>query len=119
MHFISAEGTGRPFSFKQGDVIAVLSEDSSNKRDGWLYGEVQVNKTRGHFPADTVYIIPTVQPPPAEFLVRTVKSLVMNSQGFSTNPFAWAGILVQVTINRRLLIGRDDHLDQSEAYGLS
>ena len=31
----------------------------------------------------------------------------------------WAGILVQVTINRRLLIGRDGHLDQSEAYDLS
>ena len=29
------------------------------------------------------------------------------------------GILVQVTINRRLLIGRDGHLDQSEAYDLS
>ena len=28
-------------------------------------------------------------------------------------------ILVQVTINRRLLIGRDGHLDQSEAYDLS
>ena len=30
-----------------------------------------------------------------------------------------ARILEQVTINRRLLIGRDDHLDQSEAYDLS
>ena len=28
-------------------------------------------------------------------------------------------ILVQVTIYRRLLIGRDGHLDQSEAYDLS
>ena len=32
---------------------------------------------------------------------------------------SWARILVQVTINRRLLIGRDGHLDQSEAYDLS
>ena len=31
----------------------------------------------------------------------------------------WARILVQVTINRRLLIGRDGDLDQSEAYDLS
>ena len=30
-----------------------------------------------------------------------------------------ARILEQVTINRRLLIGRDGHLDQSEAYDLS
>ena len=33
--------------------------------------------------------------------------------------FVRARILVQVTINRRLLIGRDGHLDQSEAYDLS
>ena len=31
----------------------------------------------------------------------------------------WARILVQVTIYRRLLIGRDGHLDQSEAYDIS
>ena len=30
-----------------------------------------------------------------------------------------ARILVQVTKNRRLLIGRDGHLDQSETYDLS
>ena len=29
-----------------------------------------------------------------------------------------ARILVQVTIYRRLLIGRDGHLDQSEAYDI-
>ena len=31
----------------------------------------------------------------------------------------WPRILVQVTIYRRLLIGRDGHLDQSEAYDIS
>ena len=30
----------------------------------------------------------------------------------------WARILVQVTIYRRLLIGRDGHLDQSETYDI-
>ena len=30
----------------------------------------------------------------------------------------WAHLLVQVTIYRRLRIGRDDHLDQSEAYDI-
>ena len=35
------------------------------------------------------------------------------------NHVSWARILVQVTINRRLLIGRDGHLDQSEDYDLS
>ena len=32
---------------------------------------------------------------------------------------AWSRIFVQVTIYRRLLIGRDGHLDQSEAYDIS
>ena len=31
----------------------------------------------------------------------------------------WTRILVQVTIYRRLLIGRNCHLDQSEAYDIS
>ena len=33
--------------------------------------------------------------------------------------YPWARILVQVMIYRRLLIGRDGHLDQSEAYDIS
>ena len=32
---------------------------------------------------------------------------------------AWGSILVQVTINRRLRIGRDGHLDQTEAHAIS
>ena len=31
----------------------------------------------------------------------------------------WGRIRVQVTIYRRLRIGRDSHLDQSEAYDIS
>ena len=40
---------------------------------------------------------------------------------FGSNYFmiGWARILVQVTIYRRLLIGRYGHLDQSEAYDIS
>ena len=37
----------------------------------------------------------------------------------NTTAFTRARILVQVTIYRRLLIGRDGHLDQSEAYDIS
>ena len=33
--------------------------------------------------------------------------------------FTWVRILVQVTIYRWLLIGRDSHLNQSEAYDIS
>ena len=44
---------------------------------------------------------------------------LMHKSAFMQNNHPWARILVQVTINRRLLIGRDGHLDQSEAYDLS
>ena len=37
----------------------------------------------------------------------------------TTKPTHLGRILVQVTIYRRLLIGRDGHLDQSEAYDIS
>ena len=33
--------------------------------------------------------------------------------------WCWARIIVQVTIHRRLLVGRDGRLDQSEAYDVS
>ena len=45
--------------------------------------------------------------------------LTLSARGPTLDVRIWAGILVQVTINRRLLIGRDGHLDQSEAYDLS
>ena len=37
----------------------------------------------------------------------------------ASNLNPWARIIVQVTIHRRLLIGRDGHLDQSEAHDVS
>ena len=48
---------------------------------------------------------------------RTPTSLLLNI--CDQIDLIWARILIQVTINRRLLIGRDGHLDQSEAYDLS
>ena len=46
-------------------------------------------------------------------LILTLDCLYFTSYTFRLN--FWARILVQVTIYRRLLIGRDGHLDQSEA----
>ena len=44
----------------------------------------------------------------------------MKSKGESSLlDYIWVHILVQVTTYRRLLIGRDGHLDQSEAYDIS
>ena len=46
-------------------------------------------------------------------------SLIIHSGNMFFELITRAGILVQVTIYRRLLIGRDGHLDQSEAYDIS
>ena len=46
--------------------------------------------------------------------------LVSTSSIFLINSLqTWARILVQITIYRRLLIGRDGHLDQSETCDIS
>ena len=45
--------------------------------------------------------------------------MLMHALHILYNLLGWARILVQVTIYRRLLIGRDCHLDQSEAYDIS
>ena len=43
----------------------------------------------------------------------------LSVRGLTLDVRFWGRILVQVTIYRRLLIGRDGHLDQSEAYDIS
>ena len=44
---------------------------------------------------------------------------VGNESSITPGDACWARVLVQVTIYCRLRIGRDGHLDQSEAYDIS
>ena len=55
----------------------------------------------------------------AEFICGSWKGSSQSCSYFNYHGRGWARILVQVTIYRRLLIGRDGHLDQSEAYDIS
>ena len=48
-----------------------------------------------------------------------MKRKELTNSGHAKRRSDLARILVQVTIYRRLRIGRDDHLDQSEAYYIS
>ena len=50
---------------------------------------------------------------------RTVVLTSTDVTGIRPSYYTGIRILVQVAIYRRLLIGRDGHLDQSEAYGMS
>ena len=55
----------------------------------------------------------------AEFICGSWNGSSQSCSYFNYHGRGWARILVQVTIYRRLLIGRDGHLDQSEAYDIS
>ena len=52
------------------------------------------------------------EPSPSTYYLSCTGAIPMAS-------WPWVRILVQVTINRRPLIGRDGHLDQSEAYDIN
>ena len=51
-----------------------------------------------------------------QWVYLTVSSLKVSHSHWLVH---WGRILVQVTIYRGLRIGRDDHLDQSEAHDIS
>ena len=39
---------------------------------GWCYGECVRTQAKGDFPAECVYVLPTLRKPPAQVLVRDV-----------------------------------------------
>ena len=55
--------------------------------------------------------------------IKSIQSVIISNSHMIQEklqpPRVWVRILVQVTIYRSLQIGRDGHLDQSEAYDIS
>ena len=70
----------------------------------WVYGHCK------HFNSFSAGVV---------FIRQNLTSAYVKLWRLKTTCCVKDGILVQVTINRRLLIGRDGHLDQSEAYDSS
>ena len=67
-------GDGSSFlSFSKGDLI-VLDQDNGEvvMNSGWCYGECSRTGRRGDFPAECVYVLPTITKPSPEILVSTV-----------------------------------------------
>ncbi|XP_046676172.1 myosin-VIIa isoform X1 [Homalodisca vitripennis] len=66
-----APGEGSSFlSFRKGDLI-VLEEDSSGEtvmNSGWCVGRCERSGERGDFPAETVYVLPTLTKPHNDIL---------------------------------------------------
>ena len=68
-------GEGSEFlSFRKGDLI-VLSNDKGEDvmTSGWCYGECVRTQAKGDFPAECVYVLPTLRKPPAQVLVRMLQ----------------------------------------------
>ncbi len=64
-------GEGTSFlSFLKGDLI-ILEEDSTGEtvlNAGWCIGRCERTQERGDFPAETVYVLPTLTKPPQDIL---------------------------------------------------
>uniref|UniRef100_A0A1B0D0B9 Myosin class i heavy chain n=1 Tax=Phlebotomus papatasi TaxID=29031 RepID=A0A1B0D0B9_PHLPP len=64
-------GEGTSFlSFLKGDLI-ILEEDSTGEtvlNNGWCIGRCERTQERGDFPAETVYVLPTLTKPPNDIL---------------------------------------------------
>lgn len=66
-----APGEGTSFlSFLKGDLL-ILEEDSTGEtvlNNGWCIGCNERTQERGDFPAETVYVLPTLTKPPQDIL---------------------------------------------------
>lgn len=68
--FISGEGSSF-LSFRKGDLI-ILEDESSGEtviNSGWCVGRCERTGEKGDFPAETVYVLPSLTKPPNDILV--------------------------------------------------
>lgn len=74
-YFISGDG-GSFLTFNKGDLI-VLNQQSGESvmNSGWCVGECIRTSQKGDFPAECVYVLPTITKPPMEILVSNTQYL--------------------------------------------
>lgn len=66
-------GEGSSFlDFIKGDLILLDQQNGETVRNfDWNIGECVRTKKKGYFPAECVYILPTITKPPQDILVRS------------------------------------------------
>ena len=67
MYYI--DKTGNYLSLKKGDLVVLASEGADSYGTGWCFGENDRTGKHGDFPAECVYLLPTMNKPPIEILV--------------------------------------------------
>ena len=82
--FLDAESSF--LSFHKGDLI-ILDQDNGEAvmNSGWCFGECARTSRRGDFPAECVYVLPTITKPPPEILVSGLPLLVSSQPIKSEN----------------------------------
>lgn len=66
-------GNSEFLTFHKGDLIT-LEDDNGDENvynSGWCVGVCERTGEKGHFPAETVYVLPTLSKPPNDILVST------------------------------------------------
>ncbi|BFZ00850.1 hypothetical protein BsWGS_03889 [Bradybaena similaris] len=73
--YLSPEGSSF-LTFKKGDLIVLdpVNSGETVMKSGWCYGENANTKKKGDFPAECVYVLPTITKPPTEILNLFVQS---------------------------------------------
>ncbi len=61
-----------PFAFCRGDVIELKTQAAAGQVPDWYYGKCERTGLEGPFPFDSVYILPAIDRPPNEFLVKVL-----------------------------------------------
>ena len=66
-------GEGSSFlAFSKGDLIVLDQQNPETVRNSdWCVGECVRTKKKGDFPAECVYVLPTITKPPQDILVRS------------------------------------------------
>jgi len=64
---------GSVFQLSRGDVVELLDETSqASLKADWMYGRLSRTGACGSSPYDCVYIIPTCERPPEDFMVGII-----------------------------------------------
>uniref|UniRef100_A0A8D3CSB6 Myosin VIIBa n=1 Tax=Scophthalmus maximus TaxID=52904 RepID=A0A8D3CSB6_SCOMX len=59
-------------SFKKGELIVIIKDDEFSQQRGWIKGQIESTKQTGAVPTDAVLILPTLNKPTNELMVRTL-----------------------------------------------
>lgn len=64
-------------SFAKGDLIILDEHDGEHvMNSGWAHGVNDRTKQRGDFPADCVYVLPTITRPQYDIVVSAVRKII-------------------------------------------